>query len=226
MIFRNVFMTGGTGFVGRHLIPELARRGHRVKAVVRQNSAAKLSRDAESVVGDATRAESYYRFIGNCDTFVHLLGVAHPNPSKAAEFRSIDLESTRQAVNAAVRAGIKNFVYISVAQPSPVMAAYVAARKEAEDIISHSGLNASILRPFYVLGPGRRWPVLLKPFFAIAEIIPSTRATAQRLSFVTVQQVCGALISAVENPPADVRIWTASQIKEVSGRIAHQMATA
>ena len=121
--------------------------------------------------------------MGNCDTFVHLVGVSHPSPAKAAEFRSIDLESTRQAVNAAVRTGIKNFVYISVAQPAPVMKAYIAARKEAEDIITHSGLNASILRPFYILGPGRRWPLLLKPFFALAEILPPTRAGAQRLSF-------------------------------------------
>jgi nucleoside-diphosphate-sugar epimerase len=226
MIFRNVFLTGGTGFVGRHLIPLLARRGHHIKAVVRQASAEKLSKDAEAVIGDGTRAESYSRSMGNCDTFVHLVGVSHPSPAKAAEFRSIDLESTRQAVNAAVRTGIKNFVYISVAQPAPVMKAYIAARKEAEDIITHSGLNASILRPFYILGPGRRWPLLLKPFFALAEILPPTRAGAQRLSFLSIQQVCAALISSIENPPADVRIWSAIEIKEVSERIAHQIAAA
>lgn len=226
MIFRNVFLTGGTGFVGRHLIPLLGKRGHHVKAVVRQASAEKLSKDAIPVIGDGTRSDTYLRSMGGCDTFVHLVGVSHPSPAKAAEFRSIDLESTRQAVNASVRAGIKNFVYISVAQPAPVMKAYIAARKEAEDIITHSGLNASILRPFYILGPGRRWPLVLKPFFAIAEVIPSTRAGAQRLRFLTIQQMCAALISAIENPPADVRIWTAMEIKEVGERIAHQITTA
>ncbi len=226
MIFRNVFLTGGTGFIGRNLIPELARRGHHVTALVRQSSADRLPRDAQAVIGDATRAQSYYRYIGDCDTFVHLLGVSHPTPAKAAEFRSIDLESTREAVNAAVRAGITNFVYISVAQPSPIMAAYVEARKQAEQIIVGSGLNASILRPFYVIGPGRRWPILLKPLFAIASMLPSTRDTARRLSFVTIQQVCGGLISAIENPPQDVRVWSATQIREISDRIAHQMAPA
>ncbi len=225
MVFNNVFITGGTGFVGSHLIPELAKRGHRIRAVVRQQSAARLPKDASAVVGDATRAESYYRNIGYCDTFVHLIGVAHPSPSKAAEFRSIDLESTRQAVNAAVRAGIQKFVYVSVAQPLPVMAAYVETWKQCEDIITHSGLKASILRPFYILGPGRRWPIFLQPFLAIGRQLPSLRATAERLSFVTIQQMSGALICAIENPPVqDVRIWTASDIKDAGERVARQMS--
>ena len=175
-------------------------------------------------MGDATRADSYLRSIGDCDTFVHLIGVAHPSPSKAAEFRSIDLESTRQAVNAAVRAGIRNFVYVSVAQPSPVMKAYVETRKQCEEIITHSGLKASILRPFYILGPGRRWPIFLKPFFAVAGMLPSFRASAERMSFVTIKQMSGALICAIENPPVqDVRIWSANEIKDAGERVARQM---
>jgi nucleoside-diphosphate-sugar epimerase len=224
MLFRNVFLTGGTGFVGSHLIPELAARGHRIRAVVRQQSANKLPKDAAAVIGDATRADSYLRQIGDCDTFVHLVGVAHPTPSKAAAFRIIDLESTRQAVNAAVRTGIRNFVYVSVAQPSPVMKAYVETRKQCEDIITHSGLKASILRPFYILGPGRRWPIFLKPFFAVAGVLPSFRASAERMSFVTIKQMSGALICAIENPPVqDVRIWSANEIKDAGERVARQM---
>lgn len=226
MVFQSVFITGGTGFVGRNLIPELARRGHRVRAIARPKSVTNLPKDAQAFVGDVTRAESYFRFMGDADTFVHLAGVSHPNPAKAAEFRRVDLESTRQAVNAAVRAGIKNFVYVSVAQPSPVMAAYVAVRQECEQIISMSGLKASILRPFYILGPGRQWPRLLQPFFLIAERLPSLGPAARRLSFVNVKQMTGALVSAVENPPRDVRIWTAADIKEAGERIASQMALA
>src|SRR5262249_44208260 len=103
--------------------------------------------------------------VAPADTFVHLVGVSHPSPSKAPLFRSVDLKSLETAVRAAQSAQVKHFVYISVAHPAPVMKAYIAVREECEQIIRNSGLNASILRPWYVLGPGHRWPYALLPMY-------------------------------------------------------------
>jgi uncharacterized protein YbjT (DUF2867 family) len=110
------------------------------------------------VTGNALDAASYRDAVAGCDTLVHLVGVAHPSPAKAAEFRSVDLVSARQAVAAACHAGIRHFVYVGVARPAPVMHAYIAARTEAEDAVRASGIAATVLRPWYVLGPGHRWP--------------------------------------------------------------------
>jgi uncharacterized protein YbjT (DUF2867 family) len=79
------------------------------------------------------------------------VGVAHPSPAKAAEFRNIDLVAGREAVSAGVAAGIRHFVYVSVAHPAPMMKAYIAVREECESMIRASGLNATILRPWYAL---------------------------------------------------------------------------
>jgi uncharacterized protein YbjT (DUF2867 family) len=117
------------------------------------------------------------------DTFVQLVGVSHPNPAKAAEFCAVDLVTARATVSAAVDASIQHFVYVSVAQPAPVMKAYVAVRGECEEFIRASGLNATILRPWYVLGPGRRWPYLLGPMYWLSEQLPATRETAERLGW-------------------------------------------
>ena len=95
---RNVFLTGGTGFLGSSLAAELLRRGHTVRALVRPGSEARVVQGCELVAGDALRAESYATSVAPSDTFVHLIGVAHPNPSKADEFRKIDLVSCREAV--------------------------------------------------------------------------------------------------------------------------------
>jgi len=89
---------------------------------------------------------------------VHLIGVSHPNPAKADQFRSIDLASTKAAISAALAARISHFIYVSVAQPAPVMQAYVKVRAECEALIRASGLSATILSPGYVLGPGHQWP--------------------------------------------------------------------
>ena len=86
------------------------------------------------------------------------------------------------------------------------MREYIAARTEAEDAIRASGLNATILRPWYVLGPGRWWPLILLPGYWIMEAIPATRAGAQRLGLVRWQQMIAAMAQAVDRPPRGVRI--------------------
>ncbi len=94
-------MTGATGYLGRRLVAELCARGHHVRALARPGSEHKLPADVEVVTGDALDAESYRARVAACDTFVHLVGVAHPNPSKAALFRSVDLASAEATVSAA-----------------------------------------------------------------------------------------------------------------------------
>jgi uncharacterized protein YbjT (DUF2867 family) len=121
----NVFMTGATGYIGRHLIPELLRRGHVVRALVRDGSEKKLARGAIAVRGNALDRATFAGQIAPSDTFVQLVGVAHPSPAKAAEFRAVDLVSVTESVEAACRSTIHHFVYLSVAQPAPIMREYV-----------------------------------------------------------------------------------------------------
>jgi uncharacterized protein YbjT (DUF2867 family) len=215
MTKHNIFITGGTGYLGTRLIADLLRRGHEVRALARPDAEKKLPTGCVTVSGNALDKNSYARQIQSADTFVHLVGVSHPNPSKAEQFRAIDLASIQNSVPAAVAAGAKHFVYVSVAHPAPVMKAYWQTRAECETIIRASGLNATILRPWYVLGPGHRWPYVLAPIYWFCERLPATRERAQRLGLVTLKQMINALVNAVENPAQGVRIIDVKQIRQV-----------
>src|SRR5581483_948135 len=153
--------TGVTGFMGRSLAMELLRRGHTVRALARPGSENRVPAGCEPIAGDPLDASSYRGRAAGADSFVQLVGVSHPSPAKAAQFRSVDLVSAKAGVEAAQFAGVRHMVYVSVAHPAPVMKEYIAARTEAEQVIREANLNATILRPWYVLGPGRRWPLLL-----------------------------------------------------------------
>jgi len=198
----DVLVTGGTGYVGRRLIPELLARGHRVRALARQSSVARVPAGATAVIGDALSADSVAAAMEPGDTVVHLVGTPHPNPSKAKEFQRVDLPSIRATVAAAQSAKISHLVYVSVAQPAPVMRAFIEARAAGETAIRDAKLTATILRPWYILGPGHWWPLALIPVYKIAELLPSTRESAHRLGLVTLDQMVQALIAAVEKPPA------------------------
>jgi uncharacterized protein YbjT (DUF2867 family) len=210
---RSVFVTGGTGFMGRNLIMELVRRKYAVQALARHGSEHKLPHGCKVVAGDALDKNSFVSQIPPADTFVQLIGVTHPNPAKKDEFRAVDLGSARAGIEAAREAGIRHFVYVSVAQPAPVMKFYAGVRAEAEKMVRQSGMNATILRPWYVLGPGRRWPLLIKPMYWLMERVPATRESAQRLGLVTLEQMVGALIRSIENPANGVRILGVPEIR-------------
>jgi len=207
----NIFLTGGTGYMGSRLASLLLRRGHKVRALVRGKSP-NLPAGCDAVSGDAL-SDSYAPQVAGTDTFIHLVGVAHPGPSKAAEFRSIDLKALQCAVRAASGAGVRHFVFVSVAHPSPVMKAYIAVREECEQIIGAGGMNATILRPWYVLGPGHRWPYALVPFYWMMERIPATRERALRLGLVTLPQMIQTMAAAVESPPNGVRVLDVPAIR-------------
>lgn len=196
-----IAITGATGYLGRALCAALRQRGREVRALVRPGGAARVESGVEIRELDVFDADALARALDGCHTVVHLIGTPHPNPSKAAEFQRVDLGSARVCATAAARAGVAHFVYVSVAQPAPMMHAYVEARAAAEAAISGAGLTATFVRPWYVLGPGHRWPYLLVPFYAVAEWLPPTRDGARRLGLVTLEQMTRALVSAAENPP-------------------------
>ncbi len=215
----HVFVTGGTGYLGSRLILQLLSRGHQVRAVARSGSEQKLPPGCDIVIGDVLRPGSFDERVAPADTFVHLVGVSHPNPSKADQFRAVDLASVSASVPAAGAAGVKHFVYVSVARPAPVMKAYLAVRAECEALICESRMNATLLRPWYVLGPGHRWPYALIPMYRLFEILPATREAALRLGLVTLHQMVAALVWAVEHPCEGVRVMDVARIRELGTTI-------
>jgi uncharacterized protein YbjT (DUF2867 family) len=156
--------------------------------------------------------------VAPADTLVHLVGTPHPNPRKVREFIDVDLRSLQQALIAARHAAVAHVVYVSVAQPAPVMRDYVAVRVAAERAVRDAGFTASVLRPWYVVGPGHRWPLLLTPFYALAEALPPMHESARRLGLVTLEQMVAALAHAVENPPTPgtMRICGVPCIRELA----------
>jgi uncharacterized protein YbjT (DUF2867 family) len=214
---RSVFITGGTGYIGNPLIRRLFERGHHVRALVRPGSEHKLPVSCgEPIAGSALDPSSYSARIRPADTFVQLVGVSHPSPAKAAEFQAIDRVAGLGAIDAARHADVRHFIYLSVAQPAPIMKSYIAVRAECETALRKSGMNATIVRPWYVLGPGHRWPYVLLPMYWLCERIPSTRDGARRLGLVTLDQMVGLLVAAVENPSVGARFVEVPQIRTAS----------
>jgi uncharacterized protein YbjT (DUF2867 family) len=211
---KQVFLTGGTGYLGRRLIALLLIRGYEIKALVRKGSEDKLPTGCTPVISDPFDASAFAKYLERDSTFVQLLGVSRPGPSKKDLFEKIDAASAKASVAAAKMAGCAHFVYVSVAQmPTSIMYDYQMCRAKCEKVIRESSLKASIIRPWYIVGPGHYWPLIFLPLFKLLEIIPKTATKAKALRLVSLKQMLLTLVYAVEHPPATLeRIYEIEDI--------------
>ena len=207
-----VFVAGGTGYLGRAAAPQLLARGHRLAMLVRPGSEGRVAPGAEAVAGDALDPAAYSHRPE--DTLLLLVGTPHPAPWKAAQFEAVDFAAGRAAATALASRPARHVVYLSVAHPAPSMHAYWRVRERVEALLAATGVPATFLRPWYVLGPGHRWAAALKPLYWLAERVPASRDTARRLGLVTLPQMVAALVTAVEDPPpSGTRVVEVPQIR-------------
>jgi uncharacterized protein YbjT (DUF2867 family) len=217
-----VFISGVTGYLGHALVPLLRRQGAEVRAVARPGSS--LPEGCNAITGNALQSATFKAHVQGCDTYIHLTGARHPAPWKGTEFEAIDWVSLVASLDAIEGSSVRHFVYVSVAHPAPVMKDYIAVRMRGERAIREAGISATILRPWYVVGPGHRWPVVLLPFYRLMELIPATRQGALRLGLVTLADMAFALDRAVAGTPAGISIIEVGDIRKIRREADRDMA--
>jgi nucleoside-diphosphate-sugar epimerase len=164
-----VALTGATGFIGRHLLRELPKRGYRIRVILRRPSA--VPPEASSaVVGDLARPQNMSAALAGVDAVIHSAGIAHAMSGVPEDdYRVLNTEATIGLARAAERAGAKRFVFLSSirAQTGPVADevlteerepkptdAYGQSKLAAERGLAQLALDWVALRPVLVYGPG------------------------------------------------------------------------
>jgi len=223
---KTIFITGATGYIGTRLIKLLLSNDYKVIALVRKGSEHKVPAGVETVIADPFDAQSFQQYIPSGSVFVQLLGVAHPSPKKAIQFREIDLCSVKASADAAAFANISQFIYVSVAMwPSKLMQAYQQVRKEGEEYCLSKKLSCTFIRPWYVLGPGHWWPILLLPLYGLAELIPAWRKQARAKGLVSIKQMLKTLLNAIVQEPSPLRIYEINDIRKAGLKKSSSMRT-
>jgi nucleoside-diphosphate-sugar epimerase len=144
-------LTGGTGFVGAHLLDAAVAGGHHVNALTRQEQP---PRDGvEWVQGDLNDRSALERLVGDAEAIIHVAGViSAPN---AAEFELGNAGGTLSMLAAATAGGVQRFVHVSsLAAREPRLSLYGGSKHRAEELVHSSGLDWVIVRPPAVYGPG------------------------------------------------------------------------
>lgn len=146
-------VTGGTGFVGAHVIDAAIAAGHEVNALTRRDQPPRVG--LTWVHGNLEDREALKRLVENADAVIHVAGVI--NAPDAAGFEAGNVAGTLAMLAAATAGGIHRFVHVSsLAAREPRLSLYGASKARAEDLVESSGLDWAIVRPPAVYGPGDR----------------------------------------------------------------------
>ena len=174
-----VFLTGGTGFVGRYVAEALLADGHELRCLVREGSEDGLDQrghdQVEIVTGDITEPRSLAGIMNGCDAVVHLVGIIEEKPSKGVTFERLHVDGTRHVVELARQAGIDRFVHMSAnGARADAPSDYQRTKWEAERLVRDAGFaHWTVFRPSIIFGdpgPGRPefcvqlWRDLIRPF--------------------------------------------------------------
>src|SRR5213595_3948030 len=150
-----VALTGGTGFVGRHVAASLVARGHNVRVLARDPARARLLSDqnVDVVAGGLADRAPLDRLARGADVLIHLVGIIVEQGAQT--FTAVHVGGTQALLGAARQAGVRRFVHMSAvgARDEPGATSYHRTKRRAEQLVRDSGLSHAIFRPSIINGP-------------------------------------------------------------------------
>ena len=191
-----LLITGGTGFVGPHVVRAVADAGHDLKLLVRDSTRSR-ELPGRPVVGEMTSTVSLQHAVEDVDVVVHLVAIRQ-GPEQ--EFKRVMEQGTRDLVAAAKDAGVKRFVLMSAlgtSEETKDLVPYYHAKWEMEQAVKASGLEHVIFRPSFVFG---RDGGILPTFRKLAKLTPVTPIIGsgeQRIQPIWVDDVAAYFAAAV-----------------------------
>jgi uncharacterized protein YbjT (DUF2867 family) len=202
-----LLVTGGTGFVGRHIVARLVRAGEPVRVLAR--SAAEVP-GAEMVPGDVTDPDSALAAARGCRAVIHLVGIIRE--TRGVTFHAAHVEATRTVVEACQRAGITRLLHMSALGSRPdARSRYHQTKWEAEELVRASRLAATIFRPSVMFGAGNSFLSEVRGLLHRGPFIPIIGSGKALLQPIWIEDTVSCFVGALARPE------TAGQAYELGG---------
>lgn len=185
-----ILVTGATGFIGRRIVARLVERGEEVRRLVRPgpNSRPSGLPAVHFVMGDVTDTDSLKAACEGVDMVVHTVAIIREKGK--ATFQSINVQGTRNVVEAAEAAGVRKIVHLSAIRVGPEPRfPYLRSKWEAEEAVINSRLRHVVLRPSLVFGPGDEFINALAATIRVGPVVPFIGSGKARFQPIHVEDV-------------------------------------
>ncbi len=193
-----ILVTGGTGFVGGHLIRRLRQEGLPVRALARHPDRVQPLKDlgVEVVPGDISDKVSLEKAAEGIERVIHLVGIIQETPG--VTFRGVHVEGTRNVIEVARKAGVRHFFHQSALGSRPgARSEYHRTKWEAEELVRQSGIPHTILRPSLIYGSGDKFTIRLSEMLRRAPVMPVIGSGKSRVQPIYIDDVVSCMVKVV-----------------------------
>ena len=233
-----VLVTGASGFVGSHLLPELLGAGHRVVALVRSPGAgekvtrrlpAALAANVELRTGDVDRPATLPAALAGVDAVVHLVAIPRDRTG-GRQLLAVNLDGTRNVIAAMQATGNRRLVHLgAMGVEDREELHYAKSKARAERAVRESDLDWTILKPSLLFGPGDGFFNIVADLVRLSPgVVPVPGDGRSRFQPLHVADLALCLRLSVERPSAvgnayelgGPRTWT---YREITAEVCREM---
>jgi uncharacterized protein YbjT (DUF2867 family) len=201
-----ILVTGGSGFVGRHVVQALIAAGEDVRCLVRDPKKGE-SLGCELVPGDMTDAVSLRRAVEGADAVVHLVAVRQ---GKEEKFQRVMVQGGADLIRAAEEAGVRRFVLMSALgtrEDTKDLLPYYRAKWEVEQLVAGSDLDRVIFRPTFIFGPDGGIIPTFRRLVKLAPVTPIIGSGERRIQPIWVDDMAAYFVKALDLEAATNRMF-------------------
>jgi uncharacterized protein YbjT (DUF2867 family) len=195
-----ILITGGTGFIGSHLIKRMRQEGIPVRALVRNPDKSRALEDlgVEVIKGEMSDTVSLEKATSGAERVIHLVGIIQEAPG--ATFQQVVVDGTRSLLEAAKKSGVRHFFYQSALGTRPnARSEYHKAKWAAEELVRAGGIPYTILRPSLIYGPGDQFTIRLSQTIRLSPFLPIIGSGRSRVQPLYIDDATACIVKAVTN---------------------------
>lgn len=204
---QQICILGGTGFVGQHIVNQLARKKVRVKVLTRRRERHRdllVFPNVELINTDVHQTAQLTKHFAGCDAVINLVAILNEGRGKSQSFQNVHVELARKVIEACKATGVKRLLHMSSLQADAGRGTsrYLRSKGEAENLVhTTKDLDVTSFRPSVIFGPEDQ---LLNRFAALLKLTPKFMPFAlpcakTRYAPIYVEDVAAAMVESINN---------------------------